>query len=335
MSDRQGLEAPTPSRADLKHLATWRARFYGEAAARANRAAGSDTDAFDRWYRDELERAPALNDEAAMDVLWNTLDTAATAGSRLRAVRKHYRLTQIDMAAIAGVEQGTVSRWEADETDITDTHLTIYSYLCQGAALAFLRYGAETSSRPRQPDPPPSSPAAPARSSPVTDAPPPAELSAADVAVPTTPALQVVGRVGSGQAVTPTSGAPRTIEIGDPRLSQAGIDSPSEFVALELDDTPDLYPLRPSWLILYARAPDPRDDALAGLPAPLESCHRQLCIVGLTDHPDNRGNAGRVVLREVRAARAPGRYELATFRTYDVENADIAWASPVIALLPG
>ena len=308
MSDNVNVAVPSPSRSELKQFATWRAWFYREAAARDRimhgDAVGAAPADFDRWYRLELERAPAIDDEAEMQILWALLDTAATAGGRLRAIRKHYRLTQIDMAAIADVEQGTVSRWEADETDITDAHLTIYSYLCQGAALAFLRYGAQAPTRP--------------------------------------PAPRLVGRVIAAQAVTPITGSPPRVELGDLQFTRARAGATTDLMALEIDDVPELYLLRPGWLVIYEGASDtPRKadqevagDVLRGRPAALDRCLQQLCVVGLSDHPDNGIYAGQVLLREVRAAVKPGFYELAAFRPDTVDYGKIAWASPVIALLP-
>ena len=308
MSDNVKVAVPSPSRIELKQLATWRAWFYREAALRDRIVegddAGADPAAFDRWYRLELERAPAIDDEAEMQILWALLDAAATAGGRLRAIRKHYRLTQIDMATIADVEQGTVSRWEADETDVTDAHLTIYSYLCQGAALAFLRYGARAPTRP--------------------------------------PAPRRVGRVSAAQAVTPIIGKPPRVELGDLPFTLARAGATTDLMALEIDDVPELYPLRPGWLVIYEGAPDTpgeaaqkvAGDVLRGRPATLDRCLDQLCVVGLSDHADNGINAGQVLLREVRAAVKPGFYELATIRPDTVDYGEIAWASPVIALLP-
>ena len=127
------------------------------------------------------------------------------------------------MAAIADVEQGTVSRWEADETDITDAHLTIYSHLCQGAALAFLRYGARAPTRP--------------------------------------PAPRRVGRVSAGQAVTPIAGKPPPVELGDLQFTHARAGATTDLMALEIDDVPELYPLRPGWLVIYEGAPDTPGEA--------------------------------------------------------------------------
>jgi len=308
MSDSVKLTASSPSRAQLKQLATWRAWFYREAAARERIAHGGepdvDTAAFDHWYRLELDRAPAINDEAEMEALWGLLDTAPSAGPRLRVIRKHYRLTQIDMAAIAGVEQGTVSRWEADETDITDAHLTIYAHLCQGAALAFLRYGAQAPTRP--------------------------------------PATRLIGRIVAGQAVTPITAERPRVEIGELQLTQVRAGATTDLLALEIDDMPDLTPLRPGWLVVYEGAADTSDNAprgvpggiLRGRPEALEKCLDQLCIVGLSDHADNGINAGQVVLREIRAAAKPGFYQLATFGLEQTVDTEIAWASPVLALLP-
>ena len=90
MSDNVKVAVPSPSRTALKQLATWRAWFYREAAARDRTVrgdeAGADPAAFDRWYRLELERAPAIDDEAEIQILWALLDTATTAGGRLRAI---------------------------------------------------------------------------------------------------------------------------------------------------------------------------------------------------------------------------------------------------------
>ena len=281
----------------------------------------ADCEAFEAWYRAELDRAPPVDDEAALTQLWQTLESAPSAAARLREIRKHYRLTQIEMAAIVDVEQGTVSRWESGETDITDGHLIVYAYLCQGAALAFLRYGAAgTQDLPR----------------PADDRAPPtvARRSTADATE-----KQSLGRIGAGQVVRP-------IEVGAVDDDQASrtvrlpIDDGSEtaLIALEVDDAADLYPLRPGWLVIYAAADGAAAAAtpgvLTGQPAGLDACINRLCVVALTEDRVNGARAGQILLREIRAARQPGAYELATFRAVVLEPAEIAWASPVIALLP-
>ena len=294
-------------RARLKRLAIWRAWFYAEAARRGAGLA-------DSWYRHELSRAPSVDDSDDFESLWNQIETADLAGQRLRAIRKHYALTQIDMAAIIGVEQGTVSRWESDEIDITDAHLTVYSHLCQGAGLAFLRYGAAAN--------PPMSRAAPGASTPLDGDATPVHRAK----------LRLVGSIGSGQIVVALAD-PLEIVIGELGLAPQA-STAEQLIALRV--AADLYPLRPGWLVVYAADDTARtSDSLAGKPARLDDCLKRLCIVALTRHPDNRIHRGRTLLREVRAAREPGRYEIATLRPYEVENAEIAWASPVLAVLPG
>ena len=324
MRDPEAFSSPAPDHTGLKHLAQWRARFYAEAARRQPPQEAANSDVFDAWYRRELDTAPAVDDESALAQLWQTLDTAASTGVRLRAIRKHYRLTQIDMAAIVAVEQGTISRWESGETDITDTHLTIYSHLCQGAALAFLRYG--TASIPRHVS---SLAIAPAPEAP------------APLGSPT-PGMRIVGRVRTGLRIEPTEGEAKLIDLAPLAVTLSNVSGPNTtLIALEVDDAPDLHPLRPGWLIIYAAtasnflasASDPQP-GLIGRATAIETCLNRLCVVGLTAHADNRGNAGHVLLREVRGGSEAGRNELATLQTSEVETAEIAWASPVLALLP-
>ncbi len=124
----------------------------------------------------------------------------------------------------------------------------------------------------------------------------------------------MVGYVGAGQQVFPV----------DDHAMGAGMDeveAPGELagqivVAVRVRGD-SMHPMKDGWLLFYSRDQD-------GVP---EDCIGRLCVVQLA-------RDGPLLVKELRRGYDAGRWTLLSWNAAPIEDAEIAWAAPVLSIRP-
>jgi DNA-binding XRE family transcriptional regulator len=76
---------------------------------------------FDEYIREVEQKAKTGGPEAV--ARWNAFNAHYTMARELRALRKQHKLTQKQLAAVSGINQGEISRIERGQTNPTATTL--------------------------------------------------------------------------------------------------------------------------------------------------------------------------------------------------------------------
>jgi DNA-binding XRE family transcriptional regulator len=79
------------------------------------------TTRFDDYIREVEEKAKAGSPDAA--ARWDAFNAHYAMARELRALRKQHKLTQKELAAASGIDQGEISRIERGQTNPTATTL--------------------------------------------------------------------------------------------------------------------------------------------------------------------------------------------------------------------
>lgn len=125
--------------------------------------------------------------------------------------------------------------------------------------------------------------------------------------------VNVVGRVGAGAVVIPYDDFPQGGGLDTARCPP-GLD-PSRTVAVQVAGDSMSPMIEDGWLVFYSRDPEPDLSKIIG----------KTCVVKLAN--------GQMLLKQVRRAPTPGRFNLISFNAQMLENAELEWAAPVNAIV--